>query len=96
MRIGEETVRYVAHLSRIDLSEEEVKEFSFQLARILDYIEQLKELDISGVEPTSHAIEIEAPLRDDELKESLPQEDSLLNAPERKGPFFKVPAIMQT
>lgn len=96
MRIKEEIVRYVAHLSRIDLSEDEVREFSFQLARILDYIEQLNELDVRGVEPTSHAVEIKTPLREDNLGESLPQEDSLMNAPDKKGPFFKVPAIIQT
>lgn len=96
MRIKDETVKYVAHLSRIDLSEEEVREFSFQLERILEYIEQLNELDVTGVEPTSHAVEIQTPLREDNLRESLPQDDSLMNAPEKKGPFFKVPAIIQT
>jgi len=96
MKIEEETVRYVAHLSRIELSEKEIREFTGQLDTILKYMDQLNELDTKGVEPTSHALEIKLPLREDIVKDSFTQEESLMNAPQRKGPLFRVPPVIET
>lgn len=96
MKIEEQTVRYVAHLSRIELSDEEIKEFTGQLDTILKYMDQLNELKTEGIEPTSHAVEIKSPLRDDKIRTSFSQEESVMNSPERKGPFFKVPPVIET
>ncbi|MCX7857812.1 MAG: Asp-tRNA(Asn)/Glu-tRNA(Gln) amidotransferase subunit GatC [Deltaproteobacteria bacterium] len=96
MKIEKETVKYIAHLSRLDLTDEEIVEFTGQLDNILRYMDQLNELKTEGVEPTSHAIEIKTPLREDVVRNSLSQEESVSNAPERKGPFFKVPPVIET
>ncbi len=95
MKITEETVRYVAHLSRIELSEEEIREFTYQLDAILKYMDQLKEVKTSHLEPTSHAIGMKPLLREDKVEGSFSQEESVMNAPERKGPFFKVPPVIE-
>ena len=88
-------VEQVARLARLELSDEEKERMRFQLDRILTYIDKLKELDITGVEPTSHAIPITNVMREDELKPSFPVEAMLANAPEREGDFFKVPKIIE-
>ncbi len=93
-KIDSATVRYVANLSRIDLSDEELGLFSHQLAEIVDYINQLDELDTDGVEPLAQAIEIPNVLREDEVTPSLSPQEALANAPERKGDSYKVPAVL--
>ena len=89
-KISEEQVRRVAKLSRLDLSDAEVVQFSTQLNSILGYIEKLNELDTEGVEPLAHTLPIHNIFRDDEPKESLGVEKTLANAPQRDDEFFKV------
>ena len=93
--IDRATVEYVARLSRVDLSEEELGLFSRQLSEILDYINQLNELDTSGVAPLAQAVEVANVLREDEPRESLAVPQALSNAPERIGEFYKVPAVLE-
>lgn len=88
-------VDYVAKLARLKLTEEEKKEFSKQFEDILKYINKLKELDVTDVEPTFHAIEIKNVFREDEVKPSDMAEDILSNAPEREGSFFKVKKVIE-
>ncbi|HLC40458.1 MAG TPA: Asp-tRNA(Asn)/Glu-tRNA(Gln) amidotransferase subunit GatC [Methylomirabilota bacterium] len=88
-------VEQVARLARLELSGEEKERMRAQLDRILAYIDKLKELDISDVEPTSHAIPITNVMREDELKPSFPIEAMLANAPERDADFFRVPKIIE-
>jgi len=88
-------VEHVARLARLELSVEENDRMRAQLDRILSYIDKLKELDISGVEPTSHAIPMTNVMREDELKPSFPVDAMLANAPEREGDFFRVPKIIE-
>jgi aspartyl-tRNA(Asn)/glutamyl-tRNA(Gln) amidotransferase subunit C len=95
MKITSELVEYVAHLGRLELEPQEVDLYTAQIDRILEYIDALNSLDTDGIEPTSHAIPINCVLRADEVKDSLPVEASLQNAPERKGGFFKVPPIIE-
>ena len=89
-------VRRIAALARLELSAEEERTFAVQLSAILDHVAQLSELDVSGVEPMTHALAAgEAPvLRDDVLHESLPPEEVLAAAPAREGTWFKVPRII--
>ncbi len=96
MALSLEEVRRIAALARLRLSPEEEETFAVQLSAILGYVDQLKELDVSGVEPMTHALAAgEVPLRGDALRESLPPRDALANAPEREGTWFKVPRIIE-
>ena len=92
--IDVDLVRHIGKLSRIELSEEEVRTFSGQLAAILEYFDKLQELDTEGVEPMAHAVELHNVLAADEPAESLAAADALANAPERDGDFFKVPKVI--
>ncbi len=93
-KIDEAQVRKVAKLSRLELSEAEVAEFTGQLSAILDYVEKMNELDTSDVEPLAHCLPITNVLREDCLKQSLGTEKTLANAPQKDGEFFKVPKIL--
>jgi len=93
-KIDQQQVRKVAKLSRLQLTEQEVREFTGQLSAILEYMEKLNELDTSSVEPLAHCLPISNAFRADEIKESLGTEKTLKNAPQRDGSFFKVPKIL--
>ncbi|NPA49524.1 MAG: Asp-tRNA(Asn)/Glu-tRNA(Gln) amidotransferase subunit GatC [Thermodesulfobacteria bacterium] len=95
MSITKEEVIHVAHLARLEFSEEELERFAEQLADILSYVEKLGELDTSNVEPTYHALKLTNVFREDEVKESLPTEEALANAPERENGFFVVPKVIK-
>ncbi len=95
MKIGVKDVEYVARLARLSLSDEEKGEFTTQLDDILTYMDKLNEVDTKGVESTSHVISIKNVLRDDKVRESLPPEPSLKNAPEAEKAFYKVPKIIE-
>lgn len=89
-----EQVRKVALLARLELSPEEEQQFTGQLSSILEYVEQLSELDTEAVEPTTRAIEVSNITRADTL-ESFAGREAILNcAPEREEDFFKVPKIL--
>ena len=98
MAISRSEVLKIADLAKLHFSEEELDAFSVQFQRILDYIEQLKEVDIAGVEPTSHVSLTEGfekcLFREDEVKESLSVAESLGNAPDAGHGHFKVPKII--
>jgi len=93
-KIDAEQVRKVAKLSRLDLSDAEIAEFTDQLGAILGYVEKMNELDTSQVEPLAHCLPISNVFRADEVKPSLGTEKVLANAPEQDAPFFKVPKIL--
>lgn len=95
MKITIETVEHVANLARLYLSEEEKKEMANTLSSILDYMDKLNELDTTNVPPTAHIIPIKNVFREDVVKESLPREEVLKNAPEKERGFFKVPRIIE-
>jgi aspartyl-tRNA(Asn)/glutamyl-tRNA(Gln) amidotransferase subunit C len=88
-------IKYVAHLARLALSAEEEQKFEAQLGDVLGYIEKLKEVDVSGVEPTAHAVPLANITRLDEVKPSLSQEDALRNAPAKANGLFLVPKIVE-
>jgi len=93
-KIDEPQVRKVARLSRLDLTEAEIEEFTGQLSAILDYVEKMNELDTDNVEPLAHCLPVSNVFRADSVKESLGTEKTLANAPQRDGEFFKVPKIL--
>ena len=88
-------IEKVARLARLELSDEEKETFGNQLEQILNYMEQLNQIDTTGVEPTSHAIPISNVFRDDEVKPSHPQEEVLATAPDEEASHFKVPRIIE-
>jgi aspartyl-tRNA(Asn)/glutamyl-tRNA(Gln) amidotransferase subunit C len=95
VKITIETVEHVANLARLYLSEEEKKEMANTLSSILDYMDKLNELDTTDVPPTAHIIPLKNVFREDVVKESLPREEVLKNAPEKERGFFKVPRIIE-
>ncbi|MBI3317730.1 MAG: Asp-tRNA(Asn)/Glu-tRNA(Gln) amidotransferase subunit GatC [Candidatus Omnitrophica bacterium] len=88
-------VEYLAHLARIQLTTDELQRFRGQLDEILAYVEKLKGAATEGVAPTSHVLELANVFREDQVQPSLPLEETLANAPDRQGPFFKVPRIIE-
>ncbi len=95
MAAAEIDVKYVAHLARISLTPEEEQQIGAQLGNILKYIEKLKELDVSQVEPTAHAVPLINVTRPDETRPSLPTEEALRNAPAKANGLFLVPKIVE-
>lgn len=98
MSIDRAGVMKIAELAKLEFSDRELEEFTPQFQRILDYIEKLKETDVAGVEPTSHASVGEGPsvelARRDEARSSLPVEDALANAPDPGSGHFRVPKVL--
>jgi len=93
-KIDKEQVRKVAKLSRLELTEAEIDEFTGQLSAILDYVAKMNELDTTNVEPLAHCLPINNVFREDRPQESLGTEKTLANAPQTDEQFFKVPKIL--
>ena len=87
-------VGYVAHLARINLTEEETRLFQGQLDQVLQYVEQLGELDVEDVEPTAHAIPVYNVFRKDEVGRSLDHAVVIDNAPAATDEQIRVPKII--
>lgn len=88
-------IKYVAHLARLSLTSDEEKKLGAQLGHILGYIEKLNELDVTGVEPTAHAVPMVNVTRPDEIRPSLPHTDAMRNAPAQANGLFIVPKIVE-
>ena len=88
-------VKYVAQLARLSLTPEEEQKFGEQLGQVLGYIEKLREVDVSQVEPTAHAVPLVNVTRPDEVRPSMEHEDALRNAPSQSGGLFLVPKIVE-
>jgi aspartyl-tRNA(Asn)/glutamyl-tRNA(Gln) amidotransferase subunit C len=88
-------VKYVAHLARIALSPEEEQKIGAQLGNILEYIEKLKKLDVTDVQPTAHAVPLINVMRPDETRPSLSNDEALQNAPATANGLFLVPKIVE-
>ncbi|MEY3223784.1 MAG: hypothetical protein RLZZ203_2640 [Cyanobacteriota bacterium] len=92
--IDSELVRKVANLARLELTAEEEAKFTTQLGSILDYVEQLNELDVTNVQPTTRAIDVSNVTREDILQPYLERNAILNSAPQQEGDFFRVPKIL--
>jgi aspartyl-tRNA(Asn)/glutamyl-tRNA(Gln) amidotransferase subunit C len=90
--IDREQVLHVARLARLRLSDEEVETMTGELSTVLDHIEKISELDLDGVEPTSHVVELENVLREDTPRPSLSRDKALEQAPDSDGTGFRVPS----
>ncbi len=94
--IDKEQVKKIAHLARLEITAQDEEQFTSQLSSILEYFEQLSELDTTDVPPTTRAIEITNITRPDSMKPYGSREELLKEAPEQEGDFFKVPQILSS
>jgi aspartyl-tRNA(Asn)/glutamyl-tRNA(Gln) amidotransferase subunit C len=93
MSLSLDDVRKVARLARLELSEPDLARMQQQLSAILDYVEQLNQLDTDGAEPLAHPLPVSNVFRPDEEVPSLPPAAALQNAPSKVGDYFGVPAV---
>ncbi len=93
MQISREEVLHVARLARLALTEEEVERFRDQLSAILEAVSKVSELDLEGIPPTSHPLDLVNVFAEDEPRPSLSREDALANAPDPERGFFGVPPV---
>ena len=94
MKITKDEVLYVAHLARLDLNDKSIERFAGQIDKILDYIDQLDQVETEGIRPTSHAIFLTNAFRDDEQGEHLERDRVLANAPDQEDGSFVVPKVV--
>ncbi len=90
--IEREQVLHVARLARLGLSEAEVERMAGELSGILEHVDRISELDLDGVEPTAHVVDLENVLRPDEPRPSWPREDVLAQAPDPHDGSFRAPS----
>lgn len=95
MKISRKEVQHVSELARLNLSKEEQEKLLEQLNQILTYMDKLNELDTEGIEPLSHVLPIRNVFKEDKMKESLPRETLLANAPAKEGDFYEVPKVIE-
>ncbi|WP_455660407.1 Asp-tRNA(Asn)/Glu-tRNA(Gln) amidotransferase subunit GatC [Pradoshia sp.] len=94
-RISKEEAKHVANLARLAITEEETDMFTKQLDSIITFAEQLKELDTTNIEPTTHVLHMKNVLREDKPSPGLPREEVLKNAPDHQDGQIRVPGIME-
>ena len=95
MAVNANDIRWVAHLARLEFAETELEHFTGQFNEILKYVDQLRSVNTDGVEPLAHALPIHNVFRDDTITTSLTCDEALANAPDRRGEFYGVPAVLE-
>lgn len=90
-----EEIKQISVLTRIAMTENELDLMRTQMSAILDSVAILNEVDTENVEPTGHSVDIKSVMRDDEKQDSLTQEETLLNAPQREGSFIRIRAVLE-
>ena len=94
MSLTRADVEKVGLLARLKLSEQELDTLTVQLSQIVEFVEQLAELDTDGVEPMAHAVELSNVLVEDVVADSLPRDQALANAPKHDGECYRGPAVL--
>lgn len=94
MAIDIETIKKVAHLARLELTAEEESQLSVDIEQILDWINQLDEVDTTGIEPVIHMHQNINSYREDIPNNDLTREEALVNAPQKEGEYFKVVKVI--
>lgn len=94
MSVSKDDVRYVANLARLRLTDDEIDQFQTDMNKILEYMDQLNQVDTSQVEPLEHVLELPAVYRPDVAKTPLSHEDALKNAPDADSDHFRVPRVI--
>ena len=94
MRITDDEVRHIATLARIGMTDDEVERMRDEMSQILESFDVLQQIDTDAVEPTGHSVDLDSVLRSDEVAESSPVADVLLNAPATEDDFVRVRAVL--
>ncbi len=94
MRLTIEEVEHIARLARLKLTPEELQKYTEELGLIVEYFDQLREIDTTGITPRDQFITAENVFREDKVRPSLPREQALANAPDRDEEFFRVPKVI--
>ncbi len=94
MKISREQVEHIAELAKLALTDEELEIYADQLSAILDYVDELSQLDTSAIPPTASVLPLSNVLRPDEARPSLPTEVALANAPDAAENQFRVAAVL--
>jgi len=94
MKISKQEILHVAHLARLELDDAAIEKFTGQIGTVLEYVDQLKAVDTTGVKPTSHAISLTNAFREDAERQHLKTDKALANAPERDEGSFIVPKVV--
>jgi aspartyl-tRNA(Asn)/glutamyl-tRNA(Gln) amidotransferase subunit C len=92
--LTKEEVAEIAFLARLRLGEDEAERLRGDLSQILDYVEELRGVDTEGIEPMTHAVPMDCPLREDVVTPSLSADEALAEAPEREEDYFVVPRVV--
>jgi aspartyl-tRNA(Asn)/glutamyl-tRNA(Gln) amidotransferase subunit C len=97
MRLSKNEIQHIAKLARLELTEAELEKYGGQLSAVLNYIDQLKEVDVKGVEPTAQVTGLENVLREDKVRDWAGDEieEALKDAPEREERFIKVKRVIE-
>ena len=94
MKLDQKTVHDIAHLARLDFKEQDEADMLASMSEILDWVEKLRELDTSDVEPLKSMSDEVNNLRKDEVKATLTHEEGLKNAPDKDSDYFRVPKFL--
>lgn len=95
MSVTRDDVRHIASLARLRFSEAEEERLAGEMTRILDYVEQLRELDTEGVPPMAHVLDLHNVFRPDEVAPRIAREEALRNAPDADSDYFRVPKVIE-
>lgn len=95
MGVDRKTVDRIAELSRLEFSEDEKVEITSDMNKMLDFVDQLSEIDTEGVEPLVYMLDEKTPMRKDEVIQDITQEQALKNAPLKDSDFIKVPKVIE-
>jgi aspartyl-tRNA(Asn)/glutamyl-tRNA(Gln) amidotransferase subunit C len=95
MKVDKETVKYIANLSKLKVSEDEIDKYSRDLSQVVQFAEVLEEVDISGTEPTAHVLNIFNVFRKDIVEPSYDRDLLLANAPSKEAGCYSVPKVVE-
>ncbi len=95
MKIDRKDVEKLAHLSRLELTEEELANMESDMNKMLQFVEKINEMDLEGVEPLAYMSEEVNILREDEVKQDITHEEALKNAPDKDTDYFRVPKVIK-
>lgn len=95
MSVSKEDVKHIANLARLEISEKELDKYTEDLSNIVDYATTLSNIDVSGVDPTNHILDIKNVFRKDEVKDSYDREEILKNAPDKQAGCISVPKVVE-
>ncbi|MBM4071522.1 MAG: Asp-tRNA(Asn)/Glu-tRNA(Gln) amidotransferase subunit GatC [Planctomycetes bacterium] len=94
MSLDVEQIRWIAHLARLELADDEIDGLARDLNAIVSYMDQLQQLNTDGIEPLAHPLDVKNVFREDVPASSLAVDEALASAPDRRGNYFGVPAVL--